>query len=73
MTDDPYHDGGTRGSSGGGASADAAHADLVKGVTNAAQRYVVIMAQQASERGITVAEGCLVARALREWPLGVVI
>ena len=41
MTDDPYHDGGTRGSSGGGASADAAHADLVKGVTNAAQKYKV--------------------------------
>ena len=56
MTDDPYHDGGTRGSSGGGASADAALADLVKGVTNAAQKYVVIMAQQAGERGVTVAE-----------------
>ena len=56
MTDDPYRDGGTRGSSGGGASADAALADLVKGVTNAAQKYVVIMAQQAGERGVTVAE-----------------
>lgn len=56
MNDDPYHDGGTRGSSGGGASADAAHADLVSGLTNAAQKYVVIMAQQAGARGITVAE-----------------
>ena len=56
MTEDPYHDGGTRGSSGGGASADAARADLVSGLTNAAQKYVVIMAQQAGTRGITVAE-----------------
>lgn len=56
MTEDPYHDGGTRGSSGGGASADAARADLVSGLTNAAQKYVVIMAQQAGARGITVAE-----------------
>ena len=56
MTEDPYHDGGTCGSSGGGASADAARADLVSGLTNAAQKYVVVMAQQAGTRGITVAE-----------------
>lgn len=56
MTDDPYHDGGTRGSSGPASSTDAARADLVQGITNATQRYVVIMAAQAGARGVTVAE-----------------
>lgn len=56
MNDDPYHDGGTRGSSGSGASRDAARADLVHGVTSAAQKYVLVMATQARERGITSAE-----------------
>lgn len=48
--------GGTRGYSGGSASADAAYADLVSGVTNAAQKLVLILAAQAGERGITAAE-----------------
>ena len=56
MTDDPYHDGGTRGSSGSATSHDAALADLTSGVTNATQKYVLIMAAQAGERGVTVAE-----------------
>lgn len=53
-TDDTYH--GTRGHSGSDSSRDAAYADLTTGVTNATQKYVLIMAAQAGERGITVAE-----------------
>lgn len=56
MNDDPYHDGGTRGSSGSDTSRDAAYADLVSGVTNATQKYVLIMAAQAGAKGITVAD-----------------
>jgi hypothetical protein len=47
--------GGTRGYS-AGASQDAAYADLVSGITNKTQRYVLIMATQAGERGVTSAE-----------------
>lgn len=55
-TDDPYHDGGTRGASGPSASREAADADLYKGITNAAQRYVLIWARWAGEAGVTSAE-----------------
>lgn len=48
--------GGTRGHSGGDASRDAALADLVNGVTNVTQRLVLIFAERAGAKGITVAE-----------------
>lgn len=48
--------GGTRGHSGGDASRDAAYADLAKGITSKVQRLVLILAAQAGERGITVAD-----------------
>ena len=52
--DPAYH--GTRGASGSSSSEDAAYADLVKGVTNATQRLVLILAAQAGAKGVTVAE-----------------
>ena len=52
--DPAYH--GTRGASGSSSSEDAAQADLVKGVTNATQRLVLILAAQAGAKGVTVAE-----------------
>lgn len=48
--------GGTRGYSGSTSSEDAAYADLTKGVTSKVQRYVLIIAEQSGERGVTVAE-----------------
>ena len=48
--------GGTRGYSGGGSSREAAYADLAKGITSKVQRLVLILAAQAGERGITVAD-----------------
>ncbi len=53
--DDSYH--GTRGwADGNDASREAAFADLTKGVTNKTQRLVLILAQQAGRRGVTVGE-----------------
>lgn len=56
MNEDPYYDGGTRGAHNVATSKEAADADLTNGVSSAAQRYVLVMAKQAGERGVTVAE-----------------